>query len=109
LPLSIVGELVRLRGFDVVELGADLTTAAFVAAVVHVPRLVAVGIGITSIEHLDAARVTVEAIRRVRDDVPIILGGQAVLSPEIARLLGASGWAASGRDAATLVDRLAPA
>lgn len=109
LPIAIVADLVRLGGFDALELGADVPAAAFAAAVARAPRLVAVGIGITSIDHVDAARHAVAAIRRVDPAIPVIVGGQAVLSPEIARLIGATAWAASGRDAAALIDHLAPA
>lgn len=109
LPIAIVADLVRLRGLDVLELGADVPAAAFGAAVARAPRLVAVGLGVTCIAHIEAARQAVAAIHAVDPTVPVIVGGQAVRSPEIARLIGATAWAATGRDAATVVDQLAPA
>ena len=107
LPIAIVADLVRINGFDVLELGADVQPAAFVAAAARAPRLVAVGIGITSVERWDAVRATISALRRHDDDVPILIGGQAVLSAEIADIAGATAWAADGRDAVRLIESVA--
>ncbi|MFV0307187.1 MAG: cobalamin-dependent protein [Desertimonas sp.] len=106
LPIAVVADLVRLAGFDVLELGPDLPPDAFVAAVTEAPRLIAVGIGITSTDHLDAARATIAAIRTVDADVPIVAGGQAVLNPEVAALLDASAWAPDGRSAVEVIESL---
>ena len=67
------------------ELGADTPPDAFAAAARRANRLVAIGIGVTRIDHLDAARDTIAAIRAVDPTTPIVVGGQAVLNPEIAR------------------------
>lgn len=107
LPLAIVADLVRLEGFDVLELGADTPAEAFAAAAQHAKRLVAVGLSITGIEHLDAARATVAAIRAVDPAIPIVVGGQAVLNPEIGALLDADAWAPDGRTASAVIARLA--
>ena len=107
LPIAIVADLVRLEGFDVLELGADTPPESFGAAAAHATRLVAVGIGITGIEHLDIARRSIAAVRAVDPTTPIVVGGQAVLNPEIARLLAADAWAPDGRSAVAVINDLA--
>jgi MerR family transcriptional regulator, light-induced transcriptional regulator len=107
LPIAIVADLVRIHGFDVLELGADVPPAAFVAATTRAPRLVAVGIGVTSVERWDAVRATINALRQHNHDVPILIGGQAVLNAEIADLAGATAWAADGREAVKLIETIA--
>jgi excisionase family DNA binding protein len=107
LPIAIVADLVRIHGFDVLELGADVAPAAFVAATARAPRLVAVGIGVTSVERWEAVRATISALREHDHDVPILVGGQAVLNSEIADLAGATAWAADGREAVRLIETIA--
>lgn len=109
LPIAIVADLVRLAGFDVLELGPDVAPEAFAAATAEASRLVAVGIGITGIEHLDAARAAIDAIRQVDADVPIVVGGQAVRNPEVAALLAATAWAPDGRAAVAVIESLVAA
>jgi excisionase family DNA binding protein len=106
LPIAIVADLVRIHGFDVLELGADIQPAAFVAATARAPRLVAVGIGVASIERWDAVRATINALRQHDHEVPILIGGQAVLNAEIADLAGATAWAVDGREAVRLIEAI---
>src|SRR5690606_1978036 len=107
LPIAIVADLVRLAGFTVVELGADVPPAAFGLAAGRADRLVAVGIGVTAIDHLDAAREAIAAVRAAVPDAPVLLGGQAVRNPEVAGLLGVAEWAADGDEVVRAVERLA--
>lgn len=105
LPLSMLADLLRVRGFGVLELGTDVPADAFVDTVRHADRLLAVGLGITTADYLEAARLTVSAIRTAAPRVPIIVGGQAILNPDIAEMLDADGWAPDGRTAVrTIVD-----
>lgn len=104
LPIAIVADLVRLAGYDVLELGPDVPASAFAAATKSARRLVAVGIGVTGIEHLDAASAVIGAVRTVDDSVPIVVGGRAVLNPEVAGVLDADGWAPDGRRAVEVID-----
>lgn len=107
LPIAIVADLVRLGGFDVLELGADTPPEAFAAAARQASRLVAVGLGITGVDHLDAARATIVAIREAAPGTPIVVGGQAVLNPEVAAVLDADAWAPDGRTAVDVITALA--
>lgn len=107
LAIAIVADLMRLEGFDVLELGADTEPAAFAAAVEQSNRLVAVALSVTRTDHLEAAREAIAAIRAVDTVIPIVVGGQAVLSPELAEILDADGWAPDGRSAVALIAELA--
>lgn len=105
LPLLMLADLLRVRGFGVLELGTDVPADAFVDTVQHADRLLGVGLGITTADYLEAARQAVSAIRSAAPGVPIIVGGQAILNPEVAKLLNADGWAPDGRTAVqTIVD-----
>lgn len=109
LPLAIVADLVRLEGFDVLELGPDTQPAAFAAATRRARRLTAVALSITGADHIDAARAAIAAVRGVDPAIPIVIGGQAVLNPEIAGMLDADAWAPDGRAAAIVIAELGAA
>lgn len=106
LPLAIVADLLRLAAFDVLELGADAPAEAFAVAAERADGPVVVGIGITRVDHLDAAREVVAAVRAAVPDVPVMAGGQAVRSPEVAALVGVDGWAPDGETVVAEVERL---
>lgn len=104
LPIAIGADLVRLGGYTVVELGADVPAEVFVTAAGRVEHLVAVGVGVTLVESLEAAREAVAAVRAALPTVPVLLGGQAVEGPGTAAQAGATGWARDGRDLLGAVD-----
>ncbi len=106
LPLGIIADLLRLAAFDVLELGPDVPADAFVAAADRARGPVVVGIGITRIDNLDAAREVVAAVRGAVPGVPVMAGGQAVRSPEMAALVGVDGWAPDGDAVVAEVERL---
>jgi excisionase family DNA binding protein len=74
LPIAIVCDLVRMRGFDVLELGANVPAEAFASAVGRAPRLVCVGIGVTQPKLPASVQTTVDAVRAVTS-VPVVVGG----------------------------------
>ena len=104
-PIAIVSDLVRLSGYDVLELGADIPVAAFAAATASTPRLVCIGIGVTQPEHLPAAQLVVDAVREVDPAVPILLGGFAAATAPA--LSGVDAIAPDGPSAVALVARFA--
>ena len=106
LPIAIVADLVRIEGFTCLELGADVPPEVFAHAAAHAPRLVAVGIGVTTAANIDSVRATIAAVRTVAADTPVLLGGQAVLNPDIAALVGATHWAADGAEALAIISDL---
>jgi excisionase family DNA binding protein len=92
LAVSMVADLIRGAGFEVVDLGADLPVESFVEAVVDAAPVTAVAVSVTNPgSTADAARL-VTAIRDATD-VPIVIGGGAVEGDGQARRLGADAWA----------------
>jgi MerR family transcriptional regulator, light-induced transcriptional regulator len=99
LPVSMVADLIRLEGYEVSDLGADTPPASFVMAASGLERLVAVGISVTSPASLGSARDTIVSLRDQLNNVPIMVGGKAILSDDMRHDLGADLWV---RDAAEL-------
>ena len=109
LPVAIAADLIRLEGFNVLELGADVAADTFVAAARRAERLVAVGVSLTTTLGVDAA---IEIRRRLAEELPevaVLVGGQAVGNPSIAEALGSAGWAVDGADLVQLLNELASA
>lgn len=109
LPISVVADLVRLEGFNCLELGADVPPKAFAEAAVGAHRLVAVGIGVTRATNLGAVRDTVKAVRACDPAIPVVLGGQAATDPSTLKRTGADAAAQDGRQAIELFNELARA
>jgi len=109
LPIAIASDLVRLRGYDVLELGADVPPEAFVSAAARTPRLICIGIGVTQPELLGAVQQVLDAVRAHDGEVPVLVGGLAAATFGATRLRGVSGIAADGAAAVALVERFAAA
>ena len=88
LPVMIAADLMRLEGFDVLDLGSRLPPESFAEIAALQQRLVAVAVSVTAPGQADEVTATVAALRD-RVDVPIILGGAAIDGDEHAKLLGA--------------------
>jgi excisionase family DNA binding protein len=107
LPIAIVSDLVRLQGYDVLELGANVPPAAFVEAAARTPRLICVGIGVTQPELLGSAQDVVDAIRAIGAGVPIVIGGLAVSEADKLALRDVTAVANDGREAISIVESFA--
>ncbi len=105
LPIAIIADLLRLDGFTVLELGAAVPPEAFAVAAERAERPTVVGLGVTRIDHIESAREVVAAVRAAAPDVPVLVGGQAVRSAEVAALLGVDAWA-DGETIVPTVERL---
>jgi len=99
LPTAMAANVLRRRGFDVVDLGADVPEGAFASAVTKVQRPLAVGVAVTAGNHDRAVRAIVRAVHDVSPGLPVLVGGAAIAGEEHAARLGA-GW--SGVDARQL-------
>jgi excisionase family DNA binding protein len=88
LPLMIAADLIRLEGFEVLDLGSNLPADSFAETAARQQRLVAIGISVTAPEQAEAIRETVAELRQAVA-VPIFLGGSAINGPDHAKLLGA--------------------
>ncbi len=103
LPVTMLVDVLRGAGYDVVDLGADTPPEAFVAAATdHAPCVAGVSVS-TSDRAADAAAV-VAALHRADPHLTVLAGGPAIASEADARRLGADGWAA---DAPGVVELLA--
>jgi excisionase family DNA binding protein len=106
LPVSMVADLIRLEGYEVSDLGADTPPASFAMAAAGLDRLVAVGISVTSPMNLGSARDTIVLLRDQLNNVPVMVGGNAIQSDDMRLDLGADLWV---RDSAELPVYLAQA
>ncbi len=93
LAVAILADLLRLRGWDVSDLGADTPASSFVLTARETDDLVAVGLSVTDPEHLQACAMTCAALRESELGAPVIVGGQAVRDRRHAIELGADGFA----------------
>lgn len=89
---NLVAVMLSAAGFEVVDLGFDVTPARFVKAIQeHQP--LAVGLSGLLTLSLDAMKTTVDAIREagLRDQVKVILGGNPVTG-YIHEVVGSDAW-----------------
>jgi MerR family transcriptional regulator, light-induced transcriptional regulator len=99
LPTALAANVLRGRGYQVVDLGADVPVDAFAAAVAKAGRPVAAAVGVTAGNHDRAVRAIVRAIRVAAPEVVVLVGGAGIKGAAHAARLGV-GW--SGPDATTL-------
>jgi hypothetical protein len=104
----VVVALVRLAGFDGIDLGADVPAASFGLAAARADRLVAVGISLSSPVGAGGFGPAVAEVRMAAPGVPVLVGGPGVGGVAQGRALGADHFAADGRAAVRLLDELAP-
>jgi len=97
LPGSLLADVLRGAGFDVVDLGANTPPVSFVESASQATRLVAVIVGVSNLGNDAAVAATTDALRAGGIDAPVLVGGAAIEDAEHARRLGADAW--TGRDA----------
>ena len=88
-PVAMTANLLRWRGFDVVELGADTPPDALSEAVDRSPDLLALGVVCTTDGTDHAARHAIARVRRTSPDTKVLLGGGAISGAAQAFELGA--------------------
>jgi excisionase family DNA binding protein len=106
LPVALLADVVRGRGWDVSDLGADVPAGSFARTVAASERLRMVGVSISTPESMRTGEDTIAALRSALDGVPILAGGHAVVDEAHARAIGADGWAPHGRAVAALLESL---
>lgn len=94
LPLALVANLIRHAGFIVLELGTDTPGSDVLLAIEKADDLVAVGLGVTTVDRLPSAYDVIAAVRSAHPSLPVLVGGQAVRNREMAELAGAVAWSA---------------
>lgn len=88
LPVMIAADLIRIEGFEVLDLGSNLPPDTFAEMVAAQQRLVAVGVSVTAAGQAEQVQETIAELRK-RVEAPIFLGGSAIDGHEHSRLLGA--------------------
>jgi len=101
--VAMTADLLRSRGWEAIDLGADLPASDIADAAVAAGDDVIVGLSVTVPEHLDAAEETIAAIRE-RGPRTIVVGGAAFRDDD-AGSIGADIWAPDGLRAADLLAR----
>lgn len=99
LPGLILADLLRAKGFEPVDLGANTPAGSFVDAARAADRLVAVLVGATTSDNDAAVIETITALRDADVAAPILVGGRAIRDEAHAREFGVDDW--SGHDAST--------
>lgn len=107
LGLAVITDVLRLRNISVLELGSGVPSEAFAEAA-SVDRLVAVGIGLSSVRGVEGASAVARAVRAAVGPVPILVGGRAVANVDVARAIGATAWAGDARSMADVVEAHLP-
>lgn len=105
LPVSMMSDMVRLRGWEVCDLGADVPAASFLHALLTTPDVAAIGISVTTPTGLVPAQAALETIRQTAPDVLLVVGGLAVRDADQARALGADALATSADEFVALIEQ----
>ncbi|MBG0775601.1 MAG: homocysteine S-methyltransferase family protein [Desulfovibrionaceae bacterium] len=104
---NIVCLMLKNHGFEVVDLGKDVSAARIVdAAETH--KAVLVGLSALMTTTMVRMRDTIELLRERNLDTRVIIGG-AVITGQFAESIGADGWSTDAVEAVKLAKRLAEA
>ena len=105
LGLSVVADVLRGAGYEVVDLGCNVPPQSLARTVDEAPRLRAVALSAHNPEGGAGLREAIAVVRPLTD-APIVVGGHAVSSEAEAHTLGADGWAANARQAVARIAEL---
>jgi 5-methyltetrahydrofolate--homocysteine methyltransferase len=102
---NLVAMMLEGAGFEIVDLGTDVTPDQFVAAVQAGTNIIGLSALLTTT--MPGMETTIKAIEAagLRDQVKVIIGG-APVTAEYARQIGADGFAPDASQAVTLVKSL---
>jgi len=103
---SLVATMLGAAGFDVHDLGVDVSTADFVKAVQQAKANV-VGLSALLTTTMMNQEAVIEGLKEagIRDQVKVVIGG-APASPDWANTIGADGYAENANEAVTVVKQL---
>jgi excisionase family DNA binding protein len=96
LPMAMLGDLLRLRGWEVSDFGVDVPSESLTHVIEQTPDLLAVGLSAMSSDNLASLAESCAAARAADPDVLVVVGGHAVTDDAHARSLGAHAFAAGG-------------
>jgi excisionase family DNA binding protein len=98
LPVAMLGDLLRLRGWDVSDFGVDVPSESLAHVITRTPDLLAVGLSAMSSDNLASLADACAAAHAADPSVLVVVGGRAVVDLDHARTLGADAYAATGLD-----------
>jgi excisionase family DNA binding protein len=104
IPVAVVSDLLRHRGYAVIDLGADTPPGAFVEAARSADRLGAVAVGSTLRGNAASITATVSEVHRALPGIPVIVGGAGLVTARAAQRTGSDYW--SGTDGRMVVARM---
>jgi excisionase family DNA binding protein len=105
LPVALFADLVRGRGFRVLDLGCDGPSDSLASVVATTDNLLVVCLGATTPGNEASMVEAIEAVRSVTA-APVLAGGAAVVDDEAARALGADDGGMTTVEALGLIERL---
>jgi len=107
LPTSMMADLLRGEGLEVIDLGADTPAESFVMAAEEADRLIAVAMCVTATGLEGAVAEAAAAVKAAGVTAPVVMGGGAMTDGAMAQSLGADEWAGDSRGAVKLFTELA--
>lgn len=106
IPTALMGDLLRGRSLQVIDLGADVPAESWRSTAAGTQHLLAIGICASTPDNEDRIRAAIGRIREVTP-VPIVLGGNGIVSAASALDLGATSYSTSFADAVAQLDTYA--
>ena len=104
LPLAMLSDLLRLEGWEVTDLGADLPAPSLLRLMQDMPDAVAIGLSASSPESLVALAEMCTAVRAARPQLLVVLGGGAIQDRDHAVALGGHDWATTSEQMSDLIE-----
>lgn len=98
--VAMVSDIIRGRGFEVLEMGPDLPIDSLINALRKISGLKAVCLSVVSTEHLPSCARVVAAVKAEFPNVFVIVGGRAFASSGEAKAMGADGFSSDAVGAA---------
>ena len=105
LPLAMFSDLLRLEGWEVSDLGADLPAKSLGHLVAGASDIAAVGISVSSEECLPQLTESCAAVREAAPKLLVVAGGRAIRDDDHARSLGAHDAATSCQQMSLLIEK----
>jgi len=101
-PTAFAADMLRSRGLDVIDLGADVPADAFAACAAGAESLTGIGIAVTLARHRRSLGILIRTLRKAGVTAPIVVGGAGVTAMP-ALTLGVDHWAQNVDDAVRLL------
>lgn len=108
LSSAMIADIVRSAGYSVLDLGANTPVESLETTAARTDDLVAVCLSVVYDAALQDLSSMIAAVRRVSPEVPVFVGGRAILGATEASTFGADGWAGSLDEVADLIEERRP-